>query len=271
MMRGELAVARGRARLAHDLAQPDHGDPVGDGAHLAQLVGDEDDRDAGLLELTHDLHQLVGLLRGEHRGRLVEDEHLRVAGERLDDLDPLLHADRQVLDDGVGVDVEAEPLGDLLDPLAGRVEVEGAGEAGGLVAEHDVLGDGEDRHQHEVLVDHADAGRDRVAGSGEVLDLAVEHDLALVGLVEAVEDVHQRRLAGAVLAEQAVDLAGLDRQGDVVVGDDVAEALGDVAQSELHGRDPRGRVTRVTGDHRHERRRGADSRRPPSWISGVTG
>ena len=32
-------------------------------------------------------------------------------------------------------------------------------------------------------------------------------DLALVGLVEAVEDVHQRRLAGAVLAEQGVHLA----------------------------------------------------------------
>ena len=33
-------------------------------------------------------------------------------------------------------------------------------------------------------------------------------DLALVRLVQAVEDVHQRRLAGPVLAEQRVDLAG---------------------------------------------------------------
>ncbi len=190
---------------------------------------------AGLLELAHDLHQLVGLLGGQHRGRLVEDQDLGVARERLDDLDPLLHADRQVLDDGVGVDVEAEPVGDLLDPLPGGVEVERPGEAGRLVAEHDVLGDGEDRDQHEVLVDHADAGRDRVAGAGEVLDLVVEDDLALVGLVEAVEHVHQRRLAGAVLAEQAVDLAGLDGQGDPVVGDERPEALGDVAQGELHG------------------------------------
>ena len=37
--------------------------------------------------------------------------------------------------------------------------------------------------------------------------LAVEQDLARVGLVEPVEDVHQRRLAGAVLAEQRVHLA----------------------------------------------------------------
>ena len=33
-------------------------------------------------------------------------------------------------------------------------------------------------------------------------------DLALVGVVEAGEDVHQGRLAGAVLAEERVDLPG---------------------------------------------------------------
>ena len=121
------------------------------------------------------------------------------------------------------------------DPLAGGIGVEGAGEAGGLVAEHDVLGDGEDRDQHEVLVDHADPGRHGVAGPGEVLDDVVEHDLALVGLVEAVEDVHQRGLAGAVLTQQAVDLAGQDLERDPVVGHQRAEALGDVAKDELHG------------------------------------
>ena len=80
-----------------------------------------------------------------------------------------------------------------------------------LDAEHDVLGDGEHRHEHEVLVDHADAGGDRVARAAERDRLAVDQDLALVGLVEAVQDVHQRGLAGAVLAEQGEDLAGLRR------------------------------------------------------------
>ena len=37
--------------------------------------------------------------------------------------------------------------------------------------------------------------------------LPVELELALVGAVEAGEDVRQRALAGAVLAEQGVDLA----------------------------------------------------------------
>ena len=96
--------------------------------------------------------------------------------------------------------------------------VEHAQAAGLLAAEHDVLGDGEDGHQHEVLVHHADAGRDRVARGAELHRLAVHEDLALVGLEQPVEHVHQRGLAGAVLTEQAVDLARLDRQVDVVVG-----------------------------------------------------
>ena len=71
-----------------------------------------------------------------------------------------------------------------------------------------------------MLVHHADAGAHRVAGAVEVLHDVVEEDLALVGLVEPVEHVHERRLARAVLAEQAVDLAGLHDEIDVVVGDE---------------------------------------------------
>ena len=52
----------------------------------------------------HDREQLLGLAGGEHRGRLVQDQHAGVAHQRLDDLDPLLHADGQVLDQGVRVD-----------------------------------------------------------------------------------------------------------------------------------------------------------------------
>ncbi len=47
--------------------------------------------------------------------------------------------------------------------------------------------------------------------------LAVDADLAAVGLVEAVEDRHQRRLAGAVLADDAVDGAAPDREVDVAL------------------------------------------------------
>ena len=104
--------------------------------------------------------------------------------------------------------------------------------------EHDVLCDGEDGDEHEVLVHHADPGAHRVAGALEVLHVIVEEDHALVGGVQAVEDIHERRLARAVLAQQAVDLSRLDDEIDAVVGDEGAEPLGDPAEFELHGADP---------------------------------
>ena len=66
-----------------------------------------------------------------------------------------------------------------------------------------------------MLVHHADAGRDRLARTADAHRLAVDADLAGVGLVEAVDDVHQRRLAGAVLADDAVDDAARDDEIDV--------------------------------------------------------
>ena len=62
--------------------------------------------------------------------------------------------------------------------------------------------------------------------------LAVDADLAGVRLVEAVEDVHQGRLAGAVLAEEGVNLAALHLEGDAVVRDHAGELLADVPHRE---------------------------------------
>ena len=125
-------------------------------------------------------------------------------------------------------------VADGADLLAGLLDVEPVERLHRLDAEHDVLGDREDRDQHEVLVDHADAGADRVAGAAELDRLAVDEDLALVRPVEAGEDVHQGGLAGAVLAEQAEDLAGPDLQVHVGIGNDAAEPLGDAPELDVH-------------------------------------
>ena len=71
--------------------------------------------------------------------------------------------------------------------------------------------------------------------------LAVDADLAVVGLLHAVEDLHQRRLAGAVLPDEGVDGARADGEVDVVVGDDAREALADARQDDLGGVDVLGR------------------------------
>ena len=158
----------GRDPLADDLAAPDDRDPVGDLEDLVELVADEDDAVALGREAAQDGEDLLGLLRRQDGRRLVEDEDPGLAVERLEDLDPLLPADRQRADLGVGVDLEAEPPAELDDPPLGLLAVEEDRVGHRLFAEDDVLGDGEDRDEHEVLVDHADAAGDGVGRAGQV-------------------------------------------------------------------------------------------------------
>ena len=89
-----------------------------------------------------------------------------------------------------------------------------------MVAEHDVLRDGERLDQAEVLVHHEDARVERVARRVEMDAAAAERDLALVRPVEAGEDVRERALARAVLAEQRVHLADGRLEVDAVVRHD---------------------------------------------------
>jgi hypothetical protein len=63
----------------------------------------------------------------------------------------------------------------------------------------------------------------------EVDLLPEQRDLTFVRPVEAGEDVGQRRLTGAVLAEQCVDLAGSRLEVDVLVRDDRGKPLRDPA------------------------------------------
>ena len=147
--------------------------------------------------------ELVHLLRHQHRGRLVQDDDLRAAVEHLEDLHPLPGADAELLDQPVRLDAEAVGVGDPQDLGAGL-----AADAVHLLgAEDDVLQHGQVVGQHEVLEHHADAGLDRVGRRVEGDLLAVDLDGARVGWLDAVEDLHQRRLAGAVLTDDGVDRA----------------------------------------------------------------
>jgi KipI family sensor histidine kinase inhibitor len=73
---------------------------------------------------------------------------------------------------------------------------------------------------------------DRVRGTGQADLGPVEQDLAGIGPRQPVQDVHERRLAGAILAEQGVDLAGTHVEIDRIVGDDAGVSLRDAAHLE---------------------------------------
>ena len=113
-----LASGRLCLALGDELARAQHEDAVGDAQHLMELVRDEDDREAFCRELLQCREQALTFLRGQHRGRLVEDEDARLAIEHFQDFDALPFADRKLADGLVGRDREAEFLGQMGEALA---------------------------------------------------------------------------------------------------------------------------------------------------------
>ena len=101
-------------------------------------------------------------------------------------------------------------------------------------SEDDVLGDGQRVDETKVLMHHPDPGSDGIARSVKLDGLPTDLDPALVRVVEAREDVHQRRLPCSVLTEQSVDLPFGDLERDVVVGHHSGEALRDPAHRYGH-------------------------------------
>ncbi len=243
-----LVGGRGVLDRADHLPVAQHGAAVGHGQELVQLVRDEDGGAALGHQRSQHRRQLLPLWRCQHGGRLVEDEELRTSVQQLQDLDPLLHPDREVLDAIVGIDEQPVAARELDDPGRDLAEA-GQRRPAGPQAERHVLGHGHVRYEHEVLVDHADPVRHRSAGAAQPDRRAVHLDGALVGLEEPVEDVHQRGLARTVLPEQPMDLPPLDHQIDAVVGSDAREALRDPGHPEerRHGRELPRLVSRRRG------------------------
>ena len=207
--------------LAQDSAAVRHGHD------LVELVGDEEDGLAFLCQAAHDVHELFDLLRRQNGSRLIEDQDLIVAVEHLEDLRALLHADGDVLDESIGVDVQAILLRELHDLFPGLILLQEA-RLVRLHAEDDVFKHRKALHELKVLMHHANA---QCIGIVRIIDLdfhAILLDNALFRLIQAEQDAHQRGLACAVFAEERMDLAMAKLERDVVVCNDTGEPLGDI-------------------------------------------
>src|SRR5262249_11828849 len=89
--------------------------------------------------------------------------------------------------------------------------------------------------QSQVLVDGLDAGAPCIHRRAEMDLLAVHQDLAMVGRDRAGQRLDQRRLAGAVVADDRQDLAGIEIEIRLVEGRDPAEPLDEPAGREKGG------------------------------------
>ena len=232
------AVAKHRAAIRQ----------LGDLVHAMRDI--EQRQPLGAQPLQHDEH-LGDVRRRERGGRLVQDEHARVARQRLGDLDHLAARERQVLDRRQGMNVLGAGARQRLlgDPALGAPVDQP--EPLGRIADRNVVGDREVGDQREFLKDADDArligGRRR----GEC-DLApLEQHAALVGLDHPGHDLDERRFAGAVLAEDRVNLAGFDREIRLLQRLDASIPLGDALHPE---QGDRVRLHPPTNDERRGRR-----------------
>ena len=234
VMISSIEMVSGRPGPDH-LAVTHDRDLVGDPPDLVHLVRDVDDRGALVAEAAKDPEQPVDLLVAQRRGRLVQDDDLRLVRQRPGQLHHLDLRDRQVLGEHPWPDVEADPL----EEPARRVrhlslidDRDPGKPAGREPPEPDVLHHASGRDRMELLLDHRDACVEGGARGAERDLLPVEDDPPGVRLDQAEEAVHQRRLAGAVLADERVDRSATQAEVDVPERDDARELLVDAVQFE---------------------------------------
>ena len=176
---------------------------------------DVDDADALLTQLLDAGEQRVDLVEGEGARGLVEDEHLGVAHEAAQDLDHALLGDGERGGLAVRVEVPADLVHDLLE-LAVELGLLG------LEADGHVLTDGHVGEQHRLLGHHVDAVLEGDLGVGDVDLLVLDQHLAAVRVVDAHDDLHERRLAGTVATDEGEDLARAQVEADAL--EDVVRA-----------------------------------------------
>jgi hypothetical protein len=148
------------------------------------------------------------------RGGLVHDEHADVQRDGLGDLDRLPGGDRQAAGGHARIDVHAEARQDVRRLVAHTPPVHHPAQV--AVADEDVPGDAEVGEDQRFLEDRGDAPGLGVGGAAQPHALAVDEDLTAVGRVHAGHDLDQRRLAGAVLADEGVHIARQEVEPHVV-------------------------------------------------------
>ena len=233
-------VGRERARIAAQHAAVELDDARRDGVEEGAVV--RHDHDAAL-EADEQLLEPGDRVEVEVVGRLVEQQHVGDGDERARERDALLGAARELGDRARAVEMEVRqrrldallpvPGVERLDPRLQRIEVGAFGVRLVGVAHDARLGDAfADGVEHGAGV--VEQRLLRHVADAQALRLLQQ---AVVELLEPGDDLEQRRLAGAVAADQADALAGLERERRAVEQGDVAEGEVGIGEGEDgHGR-----------------------------------
>src|SRR5438552_1946305 len=232
----EIGIEHGGI-LAHLLGRPvgdlaavvEHGHAVGDVHHDAHVVLDQRDRGAELAVDVEDEARHVFLLLDVHAGhRLVEQQQLGLGRERSAQLHALLQAIGQLAGERLANGLDLQEVDQALDERAvgellalrrtppHRVQQEMAAHLQ-QAASHEVVEHGHAFEQRDVLKGPRHTELRQVRGRRACGVAALEQDAALVGMVEAADDVEQRRLPRAVGTDDRENLPGLDTEAHAAV------------------------------------------------------
>ena len=151
-----------------------------------------------------------------------------VADERLRDLRQLAVGERQVADERLGVERQVVFLEEVPRVPLHEARLDQAERAVRFAAEEQVVRDRHRRDEAQVLVDDRDPGRSRCRRAPKVDLLPVDPDRARILLEHTGDDLDERGLARAVLAQERVDLAGPQVEFHAAQCVDAAEVLDDV-------------------------------------------
>ena len=227
-LRDDLVVryARGGVRGNGAPAAKD-GQPVGDRSHLAHAVRYEDDQTSLAGEPSRELEQPLRLARRQCRRGLVENEDAGLLRQPLGDLDDLAFGKAESAQFLAGIERrKAIAREERLGPAAHLAPVDGAQKRARLPPEPDVALDRQVGNGRKLLEDRDDTAGAGGVGIGGAVVLAIQSDPPLVLAEDPGQDLDERALAGAVLAEQCVHLSGRCGEAGLVQRDDAAEPLG---------------------------------------------
>ncbi len=156
------------------------------------------------------VEQMLALARRQRRGRLVEDDDAAVHRQRLQDLDQLALREAEVVHQRV--ERQRRAPAQVHPPARAPAPAAGAScSAPAMPMRGSMMFSSTDRSGASEVscVTMAMPRADRLARAGEADRRAVQQHLAAVRLDVAGDDARERRLAGAVRADQRVHLARL--------------------------------------------------------------
>src|SRR5581483_443351 len=175
---------------------------------LVHAVRDEHDPDAVAAQAPDDPEQPVAGGNIKRRGRLVQDQDAWAAEQRAHDAAGLPVAERQLFDRGVEAERATEQLAERLPGSGALLAYGDAGAQEPVRTQPDVVEHRPGLGDEHLLEDRDDARLYRCPRVAQRRQKAPsELDLAGVRRMHTTQDLHERALAGAVLADERVHLS----------------------------------------------------------------